>query len=59
MNFFGALLDLKEENLKLEKGRQNPYACFKKIQPYMTSCDFLDFRTVKNKNLFLDSKLTD
>ena len=24
MNFFGALLDLKSENSKLDKGRQNP-----------------------------------
>ena len=27
MNFFGALMDLKSVNLKLEKGRQNPDAC--------------------------------
>ena len=27
MNFFGVLLDLKSENLKLEKGRKNPDAC--------------------------------
>ena len=31
MNFFGALLDLKSENLKLEKGRQNPDAFCQKI----------------------------
>ena len=30
MNFFGVLLDLKLENIKLEKGRQNPDACCKK-----------------------------
>ena len=31
---------------------------FKNLQPQMKFCDFLDFRTVKNGNLFLDSKLT-
>ena len=31
MNFFGALLDLKSENLKLEKGRPNPFACCQNI----------------------------
>ena len=31
MNFFGALLDLKSETLKLEKGIQNPDACCKKF----------------------------
>ena len=30
MNFVGALLELKSENSKLEKGRQNPDACCKK-----------------------------
>ena len=30
MNFFGVLLDLKSENLKLYKGRQNPGAFFQK-----------------------------
>ena len=27
MNFVGVLLDLKSENVELEKGRQNPDAC--------------------------------
>ena len=31
MNLFGALLDLKSENSKLKKGRQNPDACFQKF----------------------------
>ena len=59
MNFFGTLLDLKSENLKLEKGIKSLILTVKKIQPQMTFCDFLDFQTVKNRNLYLDSKLTD
>ena len=31
MNFFGALLDLKSENIKLQKGRQNPDTCCQKF----------------------------
>ena len=31
MNFFGVLLDLKSENAKLKKGRQNPDACCQKF----------------------------
>ena len=31
MNFFGVLLDLKSENVKLEKGKQNPDACCKRF----------------------------
>ena len=57
MKKFGVLLYLKSENVKLEKGRKNPDACCQKLQPQMTFCDVLEFRTVKNRNLFLDSKL--
>ena len=31
MKFFRALTDLKSENLKLDKGRQNPDACCQKL----------------------------
>ena len=58
MKLFGTLLDLKSENLKLENGRKNPDVCCQNFQPQMMFVDFLDFRTVKNRNLFLDSKLT-
>ena len=56
MNFFMVLLDLKSEKVKLEKGiKKTLMLDVKHLQPQMTFCDFLDFQTVKNRNLFLDS----
>ena len=45
MNLFGVLLDLKSENAKLEKGRQNPDACFK---TFVVTDDVLWFFGISN-----------
>ena len=41
MNFFGVLMDLKSENVKLEKGKQNPDACGNFFAAIDDTLDFL------------------
>ena len=43
MNFFGALMYLKSEKLKKEKGRQNPDACCQKFEATDDVLSFFGF----------------